>query len=78
MSLAAAVLGPKDQQIAELSTISESQPLVEEHYLEKASVHLDNRLFVATTGTSASFCPKSELDFIFLVSSNLLSCSHFN
>lgn len=53
MALSAVTFKPSDKPDAELSTIKEEQPLLEEQYLEKASVHLDNRLFIATTGTLA-------------------------
>lgn len=54
MALSAITFKAQDKPEAELSTMKEDQPLLEEQYLEKASVHLDNRLFVATTGTFAS------------------------
>lgn len=62
MALSAVTFVAKDKPVAEFSTISETQPLEEEEYLEKASVHLDNRLFVATTGTTAPIRFISSLD----------------
>lgn len=50
MALSAVVFKPKSSPDSEMSTISEQQPLEEEEIDEKASIRIQNRLFIGTTG----------------------------